>query len=91
MENYYTLRGKACEKEYEQIVRTPFVFRQVNLLYVRHPLGGFFFGCRLWRGGVWSLTTSGGSRSFFVCRMDIEKNIGMWYNNDKGEEALCIA
>jgi len=52
--------------------------------------GGFFFGCRLWRGGVWSPTTSGGSRSFFVCRMDIEKNIGMWYNNDKGEEALCI-
>ena len=23
---HYTLQGKACEKEYEQIVRTPFFF-----------------------------------------------------------------
>ena len=28
---HYTLQGKACEKEYEQIVRTPFfLFREVK-------------------------------------------------------------
>ena len=31
---HYTLRGKECEKEYEQNARTPFVFRQVLPLRV---------------------------------------------------------
>ena len=35
--NNYTFQSKACEKEYEQNARTPFVFRQVNLLYGMHP------------------------------------------------------
>ena len=41
---HYTLQTKACEKEYEQIVRTPFVFLcKQNLLYGRHPLGRIFY------------------------------------------------
>ena len=35
--NNYTFQSKACEKEYEQNARTPFVFRQANLLYGMHP------------------------------------------------------
>ena len=40
---HYTLQDKACEKEYEQIVRTPFVFLcKQNLLYGKHPFGALF-------------------------------------------------
>ena len=36
---HYTLQTKACEKEYEQIVSTPFVFLcKQNLLYGNLPL-----------------------------------------------------
>ena len=40
--NTLYLAGKACEKEYEQNARTPFVFRQVKPALWKTPLGGFF-------------------------------------------------
>ena len=40
-----SLPPDSMEKEYEQIVRTPFAFRQVNLLYGRHPLASAFLFC----------------------------------------------
>ena len=40
---HYTLQSKACEKEYEQIVRTPSVFAaSSNLLYGKSPFAGAF-------------------------------------------------
>jgi len=41
--NTLYLAGKACQKEYEQIVRTPFVFRQIKPALWKAPLRRVFF------------------------------------------------
>ena len=45
---HYTLQGKACEKEYEQIVRTPFVLRQVKPALWKAPLHRPLFFVMYW-------------------------------------------
>jgi len=44
--NTLYLAGKACEKEYEQIARTPFVFRQVKPALWKAPIGASSFLCQ---------------------------------------------